>query len=153
MKKLKLDKILKQDNPVEYLCDYAEENGRLPKEYEDIILKSNDIDYIARYAENVIEERWPEAEPILAEKDKVSWGIYVKRYLMSLKYIPILYNISEQEIYYIAFVLGIQPKETIYELTSHIYFVIMCHPTTDFENITVSEFRTIIDLLKMIIDE
>jgi len=69
MNKLNMNELLQSNDPAFELYYYAKNviKKRLPKEYEDIILKTGTIRIICLYIFRVIKGRWPEVEPTIME--------------------------------------------------------------------------------------
>jgi hypothetical protein len=57
-----LDKILGSIEPGWYLFQWAQENGRLPEDYEKLLLEIGSLHNLCFYVEYTRVERWPEAE-------------------------------------------------------------------------------------------
>jgi hypothetical protein len=76
-KELKLNDALQSNYPGWYLYLWAKDNNqRLPETYEKLLLKIGRQYILLAYVRDVLKDKWPEAEPILARTQME--GLYNK---------------------------------------------------------------------------
>jgi hypothetical protein len=70
-----LNEILNSSDPELKLYLWACDYGRLPKEYEQLLIEIDNGWYLYRYTINILKRRWPEAEKKLLEIGD-GWELY-----------------------------------------------------------------------------